>query len=539
MEDLRILHQFKENNKLFIIAESTKVYCKCPNCGKVSNKIHSKYTRKIFNGSLDGLSQEITLIARKFKCKELSCNQEIFTERFSFTNSYSRLPNHIIEIIKLLGLSTSAEKVSKIMNKLGINISHDTVIRILRRLPENFNVIDETVTNIGVDDFAFRKGKDYCTLICDMDQRTVLDILPSRNKKDLLEWLNNYPQIKLVSRDGSITYASAIGEALPKAKQVSDRFHLIKNLLDAVSQYIKRKYPRKLIISDATVGLDNDELANQVDKTLIDTSNMKDKIREEKITNKWSLMLEIKEKHKKGISLRQLAKEYSMSRTTITRYIEAEEPIYWPKGKIKGSMLDPYKELIVELLDKGNSQEEILNILKEQGYGGSRSLISAYINKHKLKKNTSKKKQTNVKNNNKKRIEKAYIHTVTKLICKNNSNLTRDEINVLKKLKERYHELKSLKELIDNFKSMFSGKGLPLDEWLIKAKEFNIPELNTFVNGIKRDIKSVKNSLISSYSNGLLEGIINKIKEIKRISYGRCKFDLLKIKIFNHQEVFG
>ncbi len=345
------------------------------------------------------------------------------------------------------------------MNKLGINISHDTVIRILRRLPENFNKIDETVTNIGVDDFAFRKGKDYCTLICDMDQRTVLEILPSRNKKDLMEWLKRYPQIKLVSRDGSITYASAIGEALPKAKQVSDRFHLIKNLLDAVSQYIKRKYPRKLIISDATVGLDNDELANQVDKTLIDTSNIRDKIREEKITNKWNLMLEIKEKHKKGISLRQLAKEYSMSRTSITKYIEAEEPIYWPKGKTKASKLDPYKEFIVELLDKGNSQEEILNILKERGYGGSKSLISAYINKHKLKKNISKKKQTNNKNNNKKRIEKTSIHTVIKLICKNNSNLTRDEICVLKKLKERYHELISLKELIDNFKSMFSGKG--------------------------------------------------------------------------------
>ena len=110
-------------------------------------------------------------------------------------------------------------------------------------------------------------------------------------------------------------------------------------------------------------------------------------------------------------------------------------------------------------MDKGNSQEEILNILKEQGYGGSKSLISAYINKHKLKKNISKKKQTNNKNNNKKRIEKTSIHTVIKLICKNNSNLTRDEICVLKKLKERYHELISLKELIDNFKSMFSGKG--------------------------------------------------------------------------------
>lgn len=60
------------------------------------------------------------------------------------------------------------------MNKLGINISHDTVIRILRRLPENFNKIDETVTNIGVDDFAFRKGKDYCTFLKKQDKKYII-----------------------------------------------------------------------------------------------------------------------------------------------------------------------------------------------------------------------------------------------------------------------------------------------------------------------------------------------------------------------------
>ncbi|WP_424572092.1 transposase [Schnuerera ultunensis] len=64
-------------------------------------------------------------------------------------------------------------------------------------------------------------------------------------------------------------------------------------------------------------------------------------------------------------------------------------------------------------------------------------------------------------------------------------------------------------------------------------------ELNSFVNGIKRDIDSVKNSFTSSYSNGLLEGKVNKIKEIKRMSYGRCKFDLFRIKILNNQEILG
>ena len=176
MENIRIIHQFEKGNKKYIIAESTKKYCKYPSWGTVSDKIYSKYTRKIFNGSLDGHSQEIILIVRKFKCKEISCSQSIFTERFDFINPYARLPNNIIEIIKILGLSTSTEKVSKIMLKFEINISHDTIIRILRKLPKDLIRVDKTVTNIGVDDFAFRKGKDYCTLICDLDKKSIRNI---------------------------------------------------------------------------------------------------------------------------------------------------------------------------------------------------------------------------------------------------------------------------------------------------------------------------------------------------------------------------
>ncbi|WP_025642137.1 transposase [Schnuerera ultunensis] len=127
-----------------------------------------------------------------------------------------------------------------------------------------------------------------------MDKRKVLDILPSRNKKDLSEWLKNYPHIKLVSRDDSITYASAIKEALPKAEQISDKFHLIKNLLDSISQYIKRKYPRKLVISSRNDDMCKSDIGNQNNVIVIDNRNLKNRIREEKISAKWNLMMEIK-----------------------------------------------------------------------------------------------------------------------------------------------------------------------------------------------------------------------------------------------------
>lgn len=66
--------------------------------------------------------------------------------------------------------------------------------------------IDKNVVNIGIDDFAFKKSKNYCTLIFDMDKRQILDILPSRNKDTVSNWLKNYTHIKSVSRDDYIAY---------------------------------------------------------------------------------------------------------------------------------------------------------------------------------------------------------------------------------------------------------------------------------------------------------------------------------------------
>ena len=134
------------------------------------------------------------------------------------------------------------------------------------------------------------------------------------------------------------------------------------------------------------------------------------------------------------------------------------------------------------MLNKGNTHEQILNILKERGYDGSRSLISSYINKNDLRKNIRTEKNAVVEA--KQKDKNISIHLATKLICKNNKNLTKDEFNLLDKLKENYHELIDLKKLIDN-----------------------------------------ENKLS-------LEGMVNKVKGIKRMSYGRCKFDLFRIKIF-------
>jgi len=105
-----------------------------------------------------------------------------------------------------------------------------------------------TVTMVCVDDFALKKRERYGTVMVDIATGNVVDMLESRDYEDVEKWFKSFPNIQVFSRDGSITYAKAMRDSHPKAKQISDRFHLLKNLTDYCKDYIKRTIRNKIEI---------------------------------------------------------------------------------------------------------------------------------------------------------------------------------------------------------------------------------------------------------------------------------------------------
>ncbi|WP_372997810.1 hypothetical protein [Lutispora sp.] len=180
MEEYTILFKKETTDKVNIIAISNKSSCKCPSCGVTSTAKHSRYTRKIIDGSFDGIPREILLIVRKFKCNNSGCSQKIFTERLDFVSPYGRKSNKLIEFITLLALTTSAMKVSEIVNLLGVKLTNHTVLRIINKLPQRPVLNSKDIINIGIDDFALKKGNLYGTIICNLDTKEIIDVLMSR-----------------------------------------------------------------------------------------------------------------------------------------------------------------------------------------------------------------------------------------------------------------------------------------------------------------------------------------------------------------------
>lgn len=434
------------------------------------------------------------------------------------------------------------------------------------------------ITNVCIDDFALKKREKYGTVMIDINTHTIVDMLESRDQSEVVEWLKSYPNIKIVSRDGSITYHNSIAEAHPRAIQVSDRFHLYKNLTDYAIEYLKKKLKSVIeIIVDKTEFTDiaapdiikenqnrrltleekynrilllQAEKRNQTEichainmdvrcyKRLMSASD-EERIKmfntiattrhDEKISNKMKLVNEVRELKSKGLSNRAISRETRLSTATIVKYLDEKfNPVHAAYGIKKASKLSAYSNYIDDLLNQGIMASKIEESVRDMGYNGSSSTIRHYASewKKRFKNRTNKdeleegKVKITLKRNN-----------IFKTLFKPTTEIKDFEEGKFQYFCKQYPFFNIILQLIRSFKDIFvKNKPELLQGWIDKARSTEVRELISFTNGIERDYDAVKNAASLPYSNGLAEGSVNKIKVIKRIMYGRCSFETLRVK---------
>ena len=171
--------------------------------------------------------------------------------------------------------------------------------------------------------------------------------------------------------------------------------------------------------------------------------------------------------------------------------------------------------------NEGCTWKVIIEEIKKEGYKGSDSLLRTYLAK--IKKEKIEEKAL------KQIVERTTMITLLYKEIDKVKNITKE---IFEKIITEFTEVGKIYEIITEFKEiMFSKKETELDKWITKTKNYKIPEMNSFITGIERDLEAVKNGIKYEYNNGLAEGSVNKIKLIKRIMYGRCSFNLLKQKV--------
>jgi transposase len=423
---------------------------------------------------------------------------------------------------------------------------------------------------LGVDEFAWKKGQTYGTLLVDLETRRSVDLLPDRSEETLEAWLRTHPEIEIISRDRAGTYAAAARKGAPQAQQVADRFHLLLNLREGLKKLLERKQaclPEvKENVADGipykargrAQGIKYLEVQQQptqekryrimsphlrLSARSMTTDALSPHVRRD---NRYARYEAVRALQQQGFSLREISRRLKISRQTVRRFVRAESFPEQNKPPKKASLLDPYKPYLLKRWQEGCwNGTQLYAEIKAGGYTGSAPLLRRFITE-------LRKKQHAAGNPAPPTFETAGTmvtvpaelspppHFARRLsptraswLCVSKpEKLDEKQRQQIELMRKGHRDLDCAYQLGQSFVLMLSERrGKDLDAWLVQAKHSGIAELQSFAQGLRRDYAAVRAAFSSRWSNGQVEAQVNCLKLQKRQMFGRANFDLLRQRV--------
>lgn len=509
--------------------QSTHHAAKCPYCGRRSSHLHSSYERTVDDMPVHGLRVILKIEVSRYRCLNPKCPHKTFVAQCpGVTEKYQRrTPEQRRQLQEILGLVASTVGARQCAS-IGVEISPSTALRLVRgiRHPVDY----ATFKHLCIDDFATRKGREYRTLIMDADTHIPLEIVPSREKSDVAKALRKYKHATIISRDRSSAYTGAITAARPRAKQVADKFHLVKNCGEHVAEQIKSSMDRiKGEVSDI-IGDPNKDIAIRYGLYKPPTPH------DVEMFNRVHAL------KKQGYSMRTISKMLHLRDSNVKKHLELSVPT---GRKVPASKpVSRYMDIILAGIKAGKGYKGIWNdIIASGGKVGYDALVDG------MKKSFPGYKPKQGFGNRPVPLSEEQAEWGARLHLLSTKSMSLYVVNpdfgINKKTgecsKERLRAdvliqksktLQDLREAYTSFRAVMAGSSADdLDTWIANHQYTGYSHLCSFVNKLPADIKAIKNAIRYHISNGPIEGCNNKVKAVKRSMYGRAKDDLLLIKI--------
>jgi transposase len=521
---------------LTIMAVSTQVHPCCPLCGTPASRVHSRYTRQITDLPCSGQQVRLLVQVRKCFCKVPDCARKIFMERITpFVEPWARVTRRLYQIVQILGLATGGRLGIRVTDRLGIQTTRHTILRRIMALPTE--PIGQ-VSQIGIDDFSFRRGRKFGTIVVDLQTHKMLDVLPDRTADTSAAWMLLHPEIEIISRDRGGDYAAAARKAAPQATQIADRFHLYKNLTEAVELTLARC--RAEIRKGAFDALPEEEKKwieeLRLPTEFISVENWKPAPDPCTERERLSRQAERQDRYEQVATLRaqglgnaEIARRIGLTARTLENWQKKGFPGAGRRRK-RPSMFDPYARYVLSRWEQGCTNGlQIYREIKEQGYTGTEKMVYRFLVP--LRRNQQIIQKAAVPH-----VPLQYFSAKDAiwLFVRGPAKLDEKEQATLTAICQASETARTTYQLVQEFRDMLHTRsGEKLDDWLSSVKASQIRELQSFVTGVERDKAAVVAGLTLPQNNGLVEGKVNKLKLIKRMMFGRAEFPLLRQRVLH------
>lgn len=475
----------------------------CPHCGTVSRHVHSRYWRRPADLPAHGRAVVLMLLVRRFRCRDIRCSTRIFAERFpsDVTQPHMRRTSRLQGLVRHLGLALGGRPAQALARRLLLPVSKDTFLRSVR----DTACLDSAVPRvIGIDDWAWRKGQRYGTLICDLERRQVIDLLPDREPATVEAWLRAHSGIQIVARDRNGGYGGAVSRALPEAVQVADRWHLLENASAAFLAAVQRNMPaiRKAIG------------ANTIDPTLLTAA---ERLQYEGFRRRQKTNQMVRKMADEGLPIKRIVRSTGLSRKLVRQILRGErEDVF----RIRESSLTRWLPRLEREWSGGcRNGAELWRRLRADGFHGSLRVVGEWATRQR-------------------RAEQAVptgtgksppARRIARLLTLGRDHLSRADSVQMAQIEAALPALATALALTDRFTDMVrNARGDALAAWLNEAEDSMIA---SFARGLRSDYAAVAAAFREPWSNGQTEGQINRLKTLKRQMYGRASIDLRRARL--------
>jgi len=388
---------------------------------------------------------------------------------------------------------------------------------------------------LGVDDFALRKRHTYGTILVDLERRQPVALLPERTAETVAQWLREHPGVEVITRDRSQAYAEGARHGAPTATQVADRFHLLQNLAEVLTQ-VCTTHGQALDAVNATGRQQPISLPDGTSAVPVPpppTPPAEQARAAQRAARRQAVYDEVWTLHRQGWSTVAIATQVGRSQRTIERYLGLPR---WPERQHRShygrSMLNPYKPYLLERWNAGcHTAIQLFRELQPRGYTGSSRRVTASVSRIRQAQGLPPRRQG--LRQTLPVVAEPAAHPLTPrratwLVLRRAVQRPEAEAQQLTQLRAQSAEAAEAIDLAQDFATLVRQRQpAQLNPWLQRATTSALEALRRFATGLRDDYAAVKAGVTLPWSNGPVEGHINRLKMLKRQMFGRAHLDLL------------